>query len=82
MIDKSISTYNGDKTDKYNWSQSIKNVDVQIALPKGTKSKQLVVTIKPKHIKVMLKGKDEPILDGELCEKVKVEDSFWSVEDE
>jgi hypothetical protein len=30
----------------------------------------------------VLKGKDEPLLDGELCEKVKVEDSFWSVEDE
>jgi len=27
-VDKNISTYNGAKTDKYNWSQSIKNVDV------------------------------------------------------
>lgn len=27
-VDKTISTYNGAKTEKYNWSQSIKNVDV------------------------------------------------------
>ena len=24
---------------------------------------------------------DEPLVDGELAEKVKVDDSFWSVED-
>lgn len=28
VIDKKISTYNGAETEKYNWSQSIKNVDV------------------------------------------------------
>lgn len=26
--------------------------------------------------------KDQPpIMDGELCERIKVEDSFWSIED-
>lgn len=35
-----ISTYNGAKTQKYNWSQGIRNVDVQIKLPEGvSKSK-------------------------------------------
>ena len=29
---------------------------------------------------VAIKGK-EPIIDGELYEKIKVEDSYWSVED-
>ena len=81
-VDKSISTYNGAKTAKYNWSQSINNVDVQVKLPKGTTSKQLIVTIKPKHLKVQIKGQPEPLIDGELCERVKSEDSFWSVEDE
>jgi len=27
-VDKKIGTYNGAATEKYNWSQSIKNVDV------------------------------------------------------
>ncbi len=81
-IDKKMGTYNGAATEKYNWSQSIKNVDVQIELPKGTTSKGLLVEIKPKHFKVLIKGQTEPLIQGELCEKVKVEDSLWSVEDQ
>ena len=53
---------------------------MQIKLPEGTKPKDLDVKIKPKSLYVALKGK-EPLVNGELCEKVKVEDSFWSVED-
>ncbi len=74
--------YNGAPTEKYNWSQSIKNVDVQIELPKGTTSKGLLFEIKPKHFKVLIKSQTEPLIQGELCEKVKVKDSLWSVEDQ
>ena len=28
-----------------------------------------------------MKNEDVPIIDGELQEKVKVEDSYWSIED-
>jgi len=35
-----ISTYNGDTTENYSWSQSITEVTVQIQVPKGTTSKQ------------------------------------------
>jgi len=55
-IDKSISTYNGGTTQKYKWSQQIFNVDVQIKLPSGTKARQIICTIKTKHLKVMIKG--------------------------
>ena len=42
----------------------------------------LKVEIKPKRLFVAIKGKEnEPIVDGELCEKVKAEDSFWTIED-
>ncbi len=57
------------------------NVDVQLKLPAGTRARQVVVIIKTKQLKVMIKGSDDPILDGELSEKVKVDDSFWNVED-
>lgn len=50
-------------------------------LPKGTTSRQIIVDIKTKHLKVTIKGQTTPVIDGELCEKVKVEDSFWSIED-
>lgn len=49
-------------------------------LPVGTKSKDLNIVIKSKFLSVALKGKD-PIIKGELCEKVKVEDSYWSLEE-
>ena len=76
-----ISTYNGDTTEKYAWSQSISEVTMQIKVPEGTTSKQCLVIIKPKHLKVQIKGQDAAIIDGELSEKVKVEDSFWNLED-
>lgn len=50
-------------------------------LPKGTTSKMLIVEMKTKHIKVQIKGQKEPIIDGELCEKIRTEDSFWNIED-
>ena len=40
-----ISTYNGDSTDKYNWSQTVFDVQVQIPIPEGTKANQLEIKI-------------------------------------
>lgn len=76
-----ISTYNGDSTEKYDWSQTIQEITVQIPIPEGTTSKMMDIKIQPKRLFVKIKGQDKPILDGELQEKVKVEDSFWSIED-
>lgn len=41
------------------------------------------IKIKPKHLSVRYKNKpQEPALaEGELCEKVLVDDSMWSIED-
>ena len=76
-----ISTYNGAENEKYNWSQSISEVTVQVPLPEGTNSKMLDVKIASKKLFVKIKGADTAIIDGELSEKCKVEDSLWSVED-
>jgi hypothetical protein len=84
VVDRSISTYNGAKTAKYNWSQSIMNVDIQIPIPEGTNSRQLLVKLETKRISIRLKSSlpEEPaLLEGELCEKIKTEDSFWSVDE-
>ena len=81
-VDKTISTYNGGETQKYRWSQQTLNVDMQVKLPAGTRAREIICIIKTKHLKVQIKGQDTPILDGELHERVKCEDSFWSVEDE
>lgn len=37
--------------------------------------------MKPKNLKITVKGSATPLLSGELCEKIRVDDSFWSIED-
>jgi CS domain len=77
-----ISTYNGAKTERYNWSQTVQEVMVQLPLPEGTVSKQMDIKMQSKAISVALKGsKDGPLLKGDLSEKIKVDDSFWTIED-
>lgn len=79
---RSISTYNGAKTEKYAWSQDLHNVTVQINLPQQTRSKDLKIEIKPKYVMACYKGKEsEPLIKGEICEKVKVDDTMWSIEE-
>ena len=34
-VDTSISTFNGDQCEKYNWSQGVMDVTIQIYLPEG-----------------------------------------------
>ncbi|PHU14219.1 Nuclear migration protein nudC [Capsicum chinense] len=72
---------NGLDLDNYSWGQSIQEVNVTIPVPHGTKSKFIVCDIKKNHLTVGLKGQP-PIIDGELYQPVKVDDCFWSLEDQ
>jgi len=65
----------------YSWKQSIEDVDIVVPVPKGTRSRDLIVMIAKKKLSVGLKGKD-PIMAGELCLDVKVEESTWTLEDQ
>ncbi|TPX35372.1 hypothetical protein SmJEL517_g02360 [Synchytrium microbalum] len=65
----------------YKWRQTLSEVDVMIPVPKGTKSRDLDVVIKKKLLKVGFKGK-EPIVEGELCQNVKVDDSTWTLDNQ
>ena len=49
-----------------------------VPIPKGTRARDLNVKILKKKLSVGLKGK-KPILDGELCKEIKMEDSTWTV---
>jgi hypothetical protein len=62
----------------YKWTQTLNDVDITVPVPAGSKSRDLVVEIKKGSIKVGLKGK-EPILAGELCKEIKVDDSTWTL---
>ncbi|KUF86843.1 hypothetical protein AM588_10001385 [Phytophthora nicotianae] len=49
-------------------------------LPEGTKSRQVDVEIRAGKMRVGLRG-GETFVDGPLYNKVKVDDSFWTLED-
>ncbi|KAH9937011.1 nuclear movement protein nudC [Fomitopsis serialis] len=65
----------------YKWRQELGEVDVVVPVPKGTRGKELNVVIQKKKLSVGLKGK-EPIVAGELCKEIKVDDSTWTLEDQ
>ncbi|XP_057798774.1 protein BOBBER 1-like [Salvia miltiorrhiza] len=72
---------NGLDMDTYSWGQSLQEVNIYVPVPPGTKSRLIVCEIKKKHLKVGLKGQP-PVIDGELFNPVKVDDCFWSLEDQ
>ncbi|KAH6760501.1 HSP20-like chaperones superfamily protein [Perilla frutescens var. hirtella] len=75
------NSLNGLDMDKYSWGQSLQEVNINVSVPPGTKSRFIVCEIKKKHLKIGLKGQP-PIIDGELFDPVKVDDCFWSLEDQ
>ncbi|XP_059669754.1 protein BOBBER 1-like [Cornus florida] len=72
---------NGLDFDKYSWGQNLQEVTINVPVPPGTKSSSIICEMKNKHVKIGLKGQP-PIIDGELYLSIKVEDCFWSLEDQ
>ncbi|CAN6452551.1 unnamed protein product [Victoria cruziana] len=72
---------NGLDLESYSWTQTLSEVTVNVPVPRGTKSRFVVCEIKRSHLKVGLKGQP-PIIDEDLYMPVKVDDCFWSIEDE
>ncbi|KAF8632578.1 hypothetical protein AX15_001786 [Amanita polypyramis BW_CC] len=64
----------------YSWIQELGEVDIVIPMAKGTRARDLAVIIDKKKLSVGVKGR-EPIMSGELCKEIKVEDSTWTLED-
>lgn len=71
---------NGADMDKYSWTQTLEELEVRVPLPTAYKSRDLVVNIQKKHLKVGVKGQT-PIIDCEMPHEVKVEESAWVLED-
>ncbi|KAI0068255.1 nuclear movement protein nudC [Artomyces pyxidatus] len=65
----------------YSWKQELPEVDIVVPVPKGTRARDLNVVIQKKKLSVGLKGQ-EPIMTGELCHEIKMEDSTWTLEDQ
>lgn len=70
---------NGITTDKYSFTQTLSDFTLNVFLPAGIKGKDLIVEFTSKSLKVQIKGQP-PIIDGELPEKIKLEDTYWTID--
>ena len=65
---------------RYSFSQNLSTVDIYVPLKAGIKSKDVDVRITATSLRVGLKG-IEPVLDGKLHDRVKSDDSTWTLID-
>ncbi|KAH8303578.1 hypothetical protein KR018_003972 [Drosophila ironensis] len=73
---------NGCTLEKYTWTQTLQELEIKIPfnVTFALRSRDLVVSIGKKTLKVGIKGQ-EPIIDGELSAEVKQEESVWVLQD-
>lgn len=93
--DRSSDSYNGAVRENYTWSQTISDIDVLVKLPSCIKTaKDLRVRIDSKEIKIEARTSRveqnqeveecryfvwTTIFKGELCFKVRKDESVWSI---
>ncbi|KAH9109764.1 hypothetical protein LEN26_013969 [Aphanomyces euteiches] len=76
---KQVPVGNGGTTSTYSWTQSLRDVTVQIQVPSGVKSKDMAVAFTHRTVSAGVKGQP-PILHGTFPYKIKLEDTVWSFE--
>ena len=77
-----IPVGNGGSTKDYKWTQTIQEITIAMPLPSNpdTRAKDLNVQIKQSAIEVNHKLLDKSLLNGEFIDKIRVDESTWSIE--
>lgn len=63
----------------YQWDQTLDSVSLTFGVPAGTRGRDIVATLKRKSISFGLKGQQTKVVEGDLFDTIKEEDSTWSV---
>ncbi|CAL6270236.1 unnamed protein product [Bathycoccus prasinos] len=77
------SPLNGGEAEHYVWSQTLQEVDVRLPVPVGTRAKDIVCEFTATTFKFGLKSERALRIPekSKLCESIKPDDSFWTLED-
>lgn len=65
----------------YEWEQSLEEVNLYVEPPPGLPRHMIIIEITHKHLKVGIKGHDQPYLDEDTWGPVKPEESIWTMVD-
>ena len=65
----------------YHWTQTLDTVSLTVNLPEGTRGRDLDVVMKKSSLRVRMKRDKEALLEDELFNQIKEEDSTWSISD-
>lgn len=65
----------------YSWSQTLKEIEINVPIKPGTRGKDLAITIGQSKLSVGFKGQPA-LFAGKLVKDVKVDESTWTVDDQ
>jgi len=71
---------NGADLENYRWVQTLTDVEITVPLKMKLKSRDVIVEFQKKHLKVGVRGQPL-IIDGEMYNEIKIEESTWTLVD-
>jgi hypothetical protein len=78
-----IPIANGGVAERYYWRQTLADVTLCVAIPSGTRGRDVTVDVTASALRVAVRGAEPPqLIDGALHGAVRASDVLWSVEED